>query len=85
MRSTTDETMYNVKCIMYNESYAVGGGGSASSCMSVVDFIIHYTLYIRGTPSLYIIHYFTKFGSNSIRAWIMSRLLRSERMKRRGA
>lgn len=28
--------------IMYNEGYAYGGDGSASSCMSVVDFIIHY-------------------------------------------
>ena len=38
--------MYNVKCTMYNEGYADGGGGSASSYMSVVDFIIHFTLYI---------------------------------------
>ena len=32
---------------MYNEGYANGGGGSASSCMNVVDLILHYTLYIR--------------------------------------
>ncbi len=32
---------------MYNEGYANDGGGSASSGMMVVDFIIHYTLYIE--------------------------------------
>lgn len=31
---------------MYNEGYANGGGGSTSSCMNVVDLIIHYTFYI---------------------------------------
>ena len=31
---------------MYNEVHSHEAGGSASSCMSVVDLIIHYTLYI---------------------------------------
>ena len=43
---------------MYNEGYAYGGDGSASSCMSVVDFIIHYA-YLPSeksfNPSLWLI------------------------------
>ena len=31
---------------MYNEGYADGGGGSASSCMMAAGFIIHFTLKI---------------------------------------
>ncbi len=34
--------MYNVKW-----DYANGDGGSASSCTTIVDFIIHFTLYIK--------------------------------------
>ena len=38
--------MYNVKW-----DYANGDGGSASSCTTIVDFIIHFTLYIKKTAA----------------------------------
>ena len=34
---------------MYNEGYANGGGGSASTCMSVVNLIIHYCQFRQDT------------------------------------
>ncbi len=32
------------QCIIYNEGYANGGGGSASSCTSAAGFILHYLM-----------------------------------------
>ena len=40
---------------MYNEGYADGGGGSTSSCMKVVDFILHYTFSISDLKGVKVI------------------------------
>ena len=40
---------------MYNEGYADGGVGSASSCTTVVDLILHYTFSISDLKGVKII------------------------------